>query len=73
MKSKKLLIARNSHRRYSVRKGALRNFTKFTAKHMFQSLFFNKVAGSGTVVFLRILRNFYEHQFRRKPLGDTSE
>ena len=27
------------------RKGALRNFEKFTAKHLCQSLFFNKVAG----------------------------
>ena len=29
----------------SVRKGILRNFAKFTAKHLCQSLFFNKVAG----------------------------
>ena len=28
----------------SVKKGALRNFTKFTGKHLCQSLFFNKVA-----------------------------
>ena len=43
-------------------KGALRNFAKFTEKHLCQSLFFNKVAGlrpatllkknSGTSVFL---------------------
>ena len=26
-------------------KGALRNFTKFTGKHLCQNLFFNKVAG----------------------------
>ena len=36
---------RNSHRRCSVRKGVLRNFAKFTGKHLCQSLFFNKVAG----------------------------
>ena len=30
---------------YSVKKGVLRNFTKFTGKHLCQSLFFNKVAG----------------------------
>ena len=47
---------RSSHRRCSVRKSVLRNFTKFTGKHMCQSLFFNKVAG---------LRLFY-----RTPLGD---
>ena len=27
------------------KKSALRNFTKFTGKHLCQSLFFNKVAG----------------------------
>ena len=34
---------RSSHRRCSVRKGFLRNFAKFTGKHLCQSLFFNKV------------------------------
>ena len=29
-----------------MQKGALRNFTKFTGKHLSQSVFFNKVAGS---------------------------
>ena len=33
------------HRRCSVRKGVLRNFAKFTGKHLCQSLFLNKVAG----------------------------
>ena len=28
-----------------VRKGVLRNFAKFTGKHLCQSFFFNKVAG----------------------------
>ena len=37
---------RSSHKRGSVRKGVLRNFSKFTVKHLGQSLFFNKVAGS---------------------------
>ena len=41
-----------------VRKGDLRNFTKFTGKHLCQGLFFNKVADSGTGVFLCTLRNF---------------
>ena len=31
--------------RCSVRKGVLRNFPKFTGKHLCQSLFFNKAAG----------------------------
>ena len=50
------------------KKGVLRNFTKFTGKHLCQSLLFNRVAGlkpatlvkkdSGTGVFLWILWNF---------------
>ena len=31
---------RSSHQRFSVRKGVLRNFAKFTEKHLCQSLFF---------------------------------
>ena len=33
---------RSSHRRCSVRKGVLRNFAKFTGKHLCQSFFINK-------------------------------
>ena len=40
-----LALIRSSHRRCSVRKGVLRNYSKFTGKHLYQSLFFNKVAG----------------------------
>ena len=36
---------RSSHRRCSVKKGALRNFAKFAGKHLRQRVFFNKVAG----------------------------
>ena len=35
---------KSSHQRCSIRKGILRYFTKFTGKHLCQSLFFNKVA-----------------------------
>ena len=35
---------KSSHRRCSVRKGVLRNFAKFTGKHLCQSLFFHEVA-----------------------------
>ena len=42
-----LLRHRSSHRRCSVRKGVLRNFAKFTGKHLCVSLFFDKVAGLG--------------------------
>ena len=36
---------RSSHQSYSARKGVLRNFAKFTGRHLSQSLFLNKVAG----------------------------
>ena len=36
---------RSSHQSCFIKKGVLRNFTKFTGKHLCQSLFFNKVAG----------------------------
>ena len=59
--------------RCSLKKGVLRNFAKFTGKHLCQSLFFNKIAGiacnfikkrdSGTDVFWWILRIFLEHLF----------
>ena len=41
-------------------KGVLRNFTKFTGKHLCQRLFFNKVAG---LKFCKISKNnfFTEH------------
>ena len=35
---------KNSYQWYSIKKGVLRNFTKFTEKALFLSLFFNKVA-----------------------------
>ena len=54
--------------RRDCKKGVLRNFVKFTGKHLCQSLFFNNVAGlslqlylkrdTGTSVFLWILQNF---------------
>ena len=40
-----IIQIRSSQQRCSVRIGVLRNFTKFTGKHLCQSLFFNKVAG----------------------------
>ena len=40
----RFLCFRNSRPELYCEKGALRNFTKFTGKHLCQSLFFNKVA-----------------------------
>ena len=36
-----------------MKKGVLRNFTKFTGKHLCQSLFFNKVAGLSPATLLK--------------------
>ena len=48
---------RSSHRRCSVRKAVLRNFAKFTRKHLCQSLFFNKVLGWPATLLKRKLWN----------------
>ena len=40
------------------KKGVLRNFAKFTGKHLCQSLFLIKLQAGGTGVFLWILWNF---------------
>ena len=52
---------RSSNQRCSVSKGVVRNFAKFSGKHLCQSLFFNKFAG---------LRKFYENVLYRTPPGD---
>ena len=56
--SKTTNTTRSSHQRCSLKKGVLRNFTKFTGKHLCQSLFFNKVAGPRCfpVNFVKLLR-----------------
>ena len=43
----------SSHQRCSVRKGVLRNFVNFTGKHLWQSLFFNKIAGPRPATLLK--------------------
>ena len=44
---------RSSHRGCSIRKDVLKNFKKFTEKHLCQSLFFNKVAGQRPATLLK--------------------
>ena len=46
-------IYMNSHQSCSIIKGVLRNFVKFTGKHLCQSLFFNKVAGLNPATLLK--------------------
>ena len=57
--------ARRSHRRCSVKKGVLKNFAKFTRKHLRQSLLFNKVAGlrSATLFKKRLWRRCFPMNF----------
>ena len=40
----RVIILRNSRSEVFCKKGVLRNFGKFTGKHLWQSFFFNKVA-----------------------------
>ena len=47
------VFVRSSHWNCSVRKGVLKNFTKFTRKHLCQSLSFNKVAGLRCAALLK--------------------
>ena len=48
-----MLSNRSSHQRYSVRKDVFRNFSKFTGKHLCQSLFFNKVVQAQACNFIK--------------------
>ena len=59
--------SRSSRPDMFCKKGVLRNFAKFTGKHLCLSFFFNKVSGD-TGVFLWILQNFY-----RTPLVVASD
>ena len=49
----KLFADRSSHQRCSIKKGFLKNFTKFTGKHMYQSLYFHKVTSFRSATLLR--------------------
>ena len=51
------------------KKGVLRNFTKFTGKHLCQSLFFNKVAGLRHRCFLVNFVKFLRAPFLQNPSG----
>ena len=49
----KILLSEALIRRCFVKKVFLKNFAKFTGKHLCQSLFFNKVAGLGPAALLK--------------------
>ena len=63
----RLLKYRSSHQKCSVRKGVLRNFAKFTWKHLCQSLFLNKVAGLrlATLLKKRISHRCFHENFAK--------
>ena len=73
-------IVRSSHQRCFVRNGAIRNFAKFTGKHLCQSLFFNKVASLRPATLLKKrlwdrcfsvnFAKFFRTLFYRTPPGD---
>ena len=74
-----LSIDRSSRRRSSVKKGVLRNFAKFTGKHLCQSLFFNKFAGlrpstlsKGHTCFLVNFAKFLRTPFLQNTSGRKS-
>ena len=45
LREMKVRIFRSSHSEIFCKKGALKNFTKFTGKYLYLSFSFNKVAG----------------------------
>ena len=47
-------LLKSSRSEVFCKKGVLRNFTKFLGKHLCQSLFFNKVTGSGLNTFFYV-------------------
>ena len=63
---------RNSHQRCSMKKDILRNFAKFTWKHLCQSLFFNKVAGLGLRLWHRCFPMKFSKFLRAPFLQNTS-
>ena len=46
-------FVRSSHRKCSIKKAVLKNFVKFTRKHLCQSLFFNKVVKFKLQLYLK--------------------
>ena len=44
-------------------KGTLRNFAKFIGKHLCQSLYFSKVAGTGNFIKIETLAQVFSYEF----------
>ena len=54
---------RSSHQKCSIKKGVLKNFTKFTRKHLWQSFFFHKVVGWGLLIEKETLAQVFSCEF----------
>ena len=55
------------------KKGVLKNFAKYTGKHLYQSLFFNKVAGLRPVTLLIHLMAVSDWKQNIETYGNTRE
>ena len=58
-------LIRSSHRRCSVKQGALRNFAKFTGKHLCQRLFFHKVFNKASLLKKRLWHRCFPVNFAK--------
>ena len=65
-------LPRSSHQRFSVKKGVLRNFAKFTGKHLCRSLFFNKVAGLRPVTYFWSVFSCIGTEYRKIQIRKNS-
>ena len=63
----KAITQRSSLLRCSMKNDVLRNFTKFTAKHLCQSVFFNKIAGlrPATLLKKRLWHRYFPVNFAK--------
>ena len=61
-------VLKSSHRWCSVKKGVLRNFARFTGRHLCQSLFFNSWHRCFPVNFAKFLRTPFQQDTSRQLL-----
>ena len=60
-----IIIIRSSRLEVFCRKGILRNFAKFTGKHLYQSVFVNKVVGCANLLKKRLLQWWFSINFAK--------
>ena len=57
------MSSRSSRQEVFCKKAVLKNFSKFTRKHLYQGLFFNKVAGLRPATLLKTLAQVFSCEF----------